>query len=91
MPYKDKNIFFMNYHKQLITPFLINADFECLTLLIKEEYRKQIVTYQEYKACGYGYKIVCQHDNKYSKPYQGYSGENDRNFLEEQKEIKKNN
>ena len=27
MPCKNKNIFFMNYHKQLIAPFVIYADF----------------------------------------------------------------
>ena len=48
------------------------------------------------KACGYGYKIVCQYDDKYSKPYKGYRGENAvykmiENLLEEQKEIKKIN
>ena len=44
--------------------------------------------------CGYGYKIACQYDDKYSKPYKGYRGENavyklTENLLEEQKEIKK--
>ena len=35
MPQKDKknnNIFFTNYHKQLIAPFVIYAEFECITL-----------------------------------------------------------
>ena len=27
-------------------------------------------------ACGYGYKIVCQYDDKYSIPYNDYRGEN---------------
>ena len=50
--------------------------------------------YQEHKACGYGYKIVCQYDDKYSKSYKGYKGENAvfkliENLLEAQKEIKK--
>ena len=26
--------------------------------------------------CGYGYKVVCSHDDKYSKPVQIYRGEN---------------
>ena len=92
MPNKNKNIFFINYHKQLMAPFVIYADFECITVPIKEEHRKQTVAYQEHKACGYGYKIVCQYDYKYSKPYKGYRGENAvykliENLLEEQKEI----
>ena len=51
--------------------------------------------YQEHKVCGYGYKIVCQYDDKYSKPYKGYRGEHAiykliATLLEEQKEIKQN-
>ena len=38
MPSKNKNIFFMNYHKLLMPPFVIYADFECITIPIKEEY-----------------------------------------------------
>ena len=26
--------------------------------------------------CGYGYKVVCCYDDKYSKPVQKYKGEN---------------
>ena len=93
MPSKNKNIFFTNYHKQLMAPFVIYADFECITVLIKEEHGKQTIAYQEHKACGYGYKIVFQSDDKYSKPYKGYRGENTvnkliENLLEEQNEIK---
>ena len=96
MPCKNKNTFFMNYHKQLMAPFVIYADFECITEPIKEEHGKQTVAYEEHKACGYGYKIVCQYDDKYSKPYKGYRGENTvykliENLLEEQKEFKKIN
>ena len=90
MPSKNKNIFFTNYHKQLMALFVIYADFECITVSIKEEHGKQTVAYQEHKACGYDYKIVCQYDDKYSKPYAGYRGENAvykliENLLEEQK------
>ena len=76
MPRKNKNIFFINYHKQLMALFVIYADYECITLPRKEEHGKQAVAYQKHKACGYGYKIVCQYDDKYGKPYKGYSGEN---------------
>ena len=71
MPCKNKYTFFMNYHKQLMA---IYADFECITVPIKEVHGKQTVAYQEHKACGYGYKKVCQYDDKYSKPYKGYRG-----------------
>ena len=50
--------------------------------------------YQEHKACGYGYKIVCQYDDKYSKPYKGYRGPDAvykliENLLKDQKKKKK--
>ena len=43
---------------------------------------------------GYGYKIVCQYDDKYSKPFKGYRGPDAvykliENLLKEQKVIKK--
>ena len=66
MPCKNKNIFFMNYHKQLMAPFVICADFECITVPINEKHGNNTEAYQEHKACGYGYKIVCQYDDKYS-------------------------
>ena len=60
----------------------------------KRRTRKTNCYLREHKACGYGYKIVCQYDDKYVKPYKGYRGENAaykliENLLEEQKEIKK--
>ena len=76
-----------------MAPFVNYADFECITVPIKEEHGKQTVAYQEHMAWGYGYKIVCQYDDKYSKPYKGYRGLDAvykliENLLEEQEEIK---
>ena len=67
MPCKNRNIFFTNYHKQLMVPFVIYADFECITVPINEKHGNNTEAYQELKACDYGYKIVCQYDDKYSK------------------------
>ena len=39
----------------------------------KRSYTK---VHQTHKDCGYGYKVVCCYDNKYSKPIQTYRGEN---------------
>ena len=84
----------MNYPKQLMAPFVIYADFECITVPITEKHGNNTEAYQEHKACGYGYKIVCQYDDKYSKPTKIYNGPDAvykmiENLLEEQKEIKK--
>ena len=67
IPCKNKNIFFMNYHKHLMAPFVIYADFECITVPINEKHGNNTVAYQEHKVCGYGYKTVCQYDDKKSK------------------------
>ena len=32
--------------------------------------------YQTHSDCGYGYKLVCCYDDKYSRPVQIYQGEN---------------
>ena len=32
--------------------------------------------YQTHEDCGYGYKVVCCYEDKYSKPIQTYRGEN---------------
>ena len=76
MPCKDKNILFINFHKQLMAPFVIYSNFECITVPITEKHGNNSEPYQEPKACGYGYKIECQYDDKYSKPYKDYRGEN---------------
>ena len=33
-------------------------------------------SYQKHTDCGYGYKLVCCYDDKYTKPLQIYRGEN---------------
>ena len=88
----------MNYHKQLMAPFVIYADFECITVPINEKHGNNTEAYQEHKACGYGYKMVYQYDGKYSKPTKIYRGPDAvykliENLLKEEKEIqkKKNN
>ena len=79
-----------------MAPFVIYADFECITVSIKEKHGKQTVAYQEHKACGYVYKIECQYDDKYCKPYKGYRGSDAvyiliENLLKEIKKIIKQN
>ena len=38
---------------------------------------------QKHTDCGYGYKVVCCYDDKYSKPVQVFRGENAvHNFME---------
>ena len=80
MPDKDNNILkFNNFHKQQPVPFVIYADFEAITEKISacspKDDKSYTEAYQKHTDCGYGYKIVCCYDDKYSKPVTTYRGE----------------
>jgi len=59
-------------------PFSIFADFEALTKKIdtchQSNDKSYTDPYQEHQPCGYGYKVVCHGDRRYSKPFQYYRG-----------------
>ena len=88
MPKEGENILkFNNFHKQLPVPFVIYADFEAITKKVQgceqsEEMKKDkdrrsyTEAYQTHEDCGYGYKVVCCYDDKYSKYTCIYRGEN---------------
>ena len=80
MPDKDNNLLKLNnFHKQLPVPFVIYADFEGITEKISgcqpNNNKSYTEAYQKHTDCGYGYKIVCCYDDKYSKPATTYRGE----------------
>ena len=80
MPEKGNNILkYNNFHKQQQVPFVIYADFEAVTEKISgcqpnnnESYTN---AYQTHTDCGFGYKVVCCYDDKYSQPLKIYRGE----------------
>ena len=80
MPEKGEKVFFINHHKQLAVPFVIYADFEAITkkVLGCQPSNKKSYTeiYQKHRDCGFGYKVVCCYDDKYTKPVQIYRGKN---------------
>ena len=80
MPEKGDKVYFKNRHKQLPVPFVIYADFEALTEKIQgcqpNNEKSYTEAYQKHTHCGYGYKVVCCYDDKYSKPVQIHRGEN---------------
>ena len=87
MPKQGENILkFNNFHKQLPVPFVIYADFEAITKKVQgcesEEMKKDkdrrsyTEAYQTHEDCGYGYKVICCYDDKYSKYTRIYRGEN---------------
>ena len=80
MPDKDNNILkFNNFHKQQAVPFVIYADFEAITEKISgckpNDDKSYTEAYQKHRDCGYGYKVVCCFDDKYTKQVQIYRGE----------------
>ena len=77
MPEPGSEIAFKNYHKQLPAPFVIYADFEAITEKVSENAPQKSYTeqYQKHTACGYGYKVVCCYDDKFSKPIKIHRGE----------------
>ena len=99
MPNKDNNILkFNNFHKQQPVPFVIYADFESILEKIhgcKQDGNKSYTeAYQTHVDCGFGYKVVCCYDDKYTKPIQIYRGEKSvykfmENILEEVKYCKR--
>ena len=88
MPKQGENILkFNNFHKQLPVPFVVYADFEAITKKVQgckqsEEMEKEkdrrsyMKAYQTHEDCGYGYKVICCYDDKYSKYSSIYRGEN---------------
>ena len=87
MPKQGENILkFNNFHKQLPVPFVIYADFEAIMKKVQgceqsEEIKKDkdrrsyMEAYQTHKDCGYGYKVICCYNDKYSKYTCIYRGE----------------
>ena len=80
MPDKDNNILkFNNFHKQQPVPFVIYADFLAITEKISgclpNDSKSYTEAYQKHTDCGFGYKVVCCYDEKYSQPLKIYRGE----------------
>ena len=80
MPEKGDNILkFNNFHKQQPVPFVIYSDFESITEKVQgcqpNNDKSYTEAYQKHTACGYGYKVVCCYDDKYTKPINIYRGE----------------
>lgn len=60
-------------------PFVIYADFEAITEKISgcqpNDDKSYTNAYQKHTDCGFGYKVVCCYDDKYSQPLKIYRGE----------------
>ena len=80
MPKEGSQVYFWNHKKRLPVPFVIYADFEALTRKIDScspvGDKSYTQAYQKHEPSGFGYKVVCHYDQKYSKPTVIYRGEN---------------
>ena len=75
MPQPGTKVCFKNCKNQLAVPFVIYADFEAITeKVLGLEKKSQTEKYQKHIDCGYGYKVVCCYDDKFSKPVKVYRG-----------------
>ena len=80
MPSGLENILkFKGFNKQLPIPFVIYADFEAITEKIdscqRNDNKSYTEAYQNHRDCGYGYKVVCCYDDKFTKEAEIYRGE----------------
>ena len=75
MPAPGSTVAFKNYRRQLPAPFVIYADFEAITEKVSQKKKSHTEKYQKHTACGYGYKVVCCYDDKFSKSIKIYRGE----------------
>ena len=85
-PYINKNgvksipsVYFRNHHKQLPVPFVIYADFECVTEKVSgcqpSDNKSYTEKYQKHTACSFAYKVVGHYDKQYSRDSVLYRGE----------------
>ena len=80
MPTNNEKILkFNGFKKQLPVPFVIYADFEAITEKIDScqpnDNKSYTEAYQNHRDCGYGYKVVCCYDDKFTKEAVIYRGE----------------
>ena len=80
MPKEGSRVQFHNHQNRLPVPFVIYADFEAITEKIDScsppGHKPYTQAYQKHEPSGFGYKVVCHYDKKYSKPEVIYRGEN---------------
>ena len=69
---------FINHHRKLEVPFVIYADFEAITQKVHGCSKSGDVSfteaYQNHIDCGYGYKVVCRYDDRFTKDVKVYRG-----------------
>ena len=89
MPKEDQTMVFKNHYKKLKAPFVIYAEFECLTTRTGTISTKEVKTdkYQHHRLCGFMINVVSSIDGS-AKPFL-YRGEDCMNvFVKKTIEVK---
>lgn len=77
---KDDTVFFQDYNKKQSVSFVIYADFETFTqrtdASIPDDEQSSRMKLTHRMPCGYGYKIVCNDDDRYTSTTKIYRGDN---------------
>ena len=68
MPNEEDIMVFKNHYKKLKAPFVIYADFECLTTRTGRVSTKEVKEYQHHRPCGFMINVVNSIDGS-SKPF----------------------
>ena len=66
---------FKNFVKQILVPFKIYSDFECILKSVESYKGSCSKKYQDHIPCSFDYKLVCVY-GKFSKSIVLYNGEN---------------
>jgi len=79
LPKKDSKIKFTNLQRLVPVPFVIYADLEALLIPVQNCTPNNDKSYtlktHKHEACSYGYKVVCSENDKFSKPFKKFRGE----------------
>src|SRR5271165_1699195 len=96
LPKEGSKVKFNKLQRLVPVPFVIYADLEALLIPIQNCAPDNSASYtlhtQKHEACSYGYKVVCSANDKYSKPFKMFRGEDSiykffEALFEEEKEI----
>ena len=79
MSKKCEYITFKNFGRKIKSPFMIYADYESILLVGDNDKQNPNESYtnkhQKHGACSYGYKLMIRVDDKFSKSFKSYLGE----------------
>jgi len=97
LPNEESVLQFTSLAKTLPVPFVIYADLEALNMKLdnceNDNNKSWTLKTHRHEPCSFAYKVICLEDNRYSKAWKLYRGENAiykffESIFEEEKEIR---